>query len=103
MAADSTMADWFVEFFLSLPADQVAAYTAMLSTVDPIAFVGHDPQRLLLQYATDDFFIPISVADQMAAAAGPHAIFRTYDVDHSMQIPAAQADRDSFLRRTLRG
>jgi pimeloyl-ACP methyl ester carboxylesterase len=101
MAADSTMADWFVEFFLSLPADQVAPYTAMLSSVDPIAFIGHAPGRLLLQYATDDFFIPISVADDMAAAAGPHAVFRTYDVDHSMDIPAAQRDRDSFLLRTL--
>jgi hypothetical protein len=101
MAADSTMANWFVEFFLALPADQVAPYTAMLSTVDPIAFIGHAPSRLLLQYATDDFFIPLSVADSMDAAAGPHAVFRTYDIDHSLDIPAAQQDRDSFLRRTL--
>jgi pimeloyl-ACP methyl ester carboxylesterase len=101
MAADATMANWFVEFFLDLPADQVAAYTAMLSTVDPVAFIGHAPGRLLLQYATDDFFIPLSVAHQMRDAAGPHATFRTYNVDHSMDIPAAQRDRDRFLRQTL--
>jgi dienelactone hydrolase len=101
MAADATMANWFVEFFLDLPADQVAAYTAMLSTVDPVAFIGHAPQRLLLQYARDDFFIPLSVARQMRDAAGPGADFRTYAVDHSMDVPAAVADRDAFLRRTL--
>lgn len=101
MAADATMANWFVEFFLDLPADQVAAYTALLSTVDPVAFVGHEPQRLLLQYARDDFFIPLAVARQMRDAAGPGAIFRTYAVDHSMDVPAAVADRDAFLRRTL--
>ncbi len=102
MAADATMANWFVEFFLDLPADQVAAYTSMLSTVDPVAFVGHDPRRLLLQYATDDFFIPLTVADQMAAAAGPGATYKTYAVDHSMDLLAAQRDRDDFVRRTLR-
>lgn len=101
MAADATMANWFVEFFLDLPADQVAAYTAMLSRVDPVAFIGHAPGRLLLQYATDDFFIPLSVAHQMRDAAAPHATFRTYDVDHSMDVPAAQSDRDRFLRQTL--
>jgi pimeloyl-ACP methyl ester carboxylesterase len=102
MAADATMANWFVEFFLDLPADQVAAYTALLSTVDPVAFIGHAPQRLLLQYATDDFFIPLTVAHQMRDAAGPGATFRTYAVDHSMDVPAALQDRDAFLRNTLR-
>jgi pimeloyl-ACP methyl ester carboxylesterase len=103
MAADATMANWFVEFFLDLPADQVPAYTALLSTVDPVAFIGHAPRRLLLQYATDDFFIPIEVAHQMRDAAGPTATFRTYATDHSLDIPAAQRDRDRFLRATLAG
>lgn len=102
MAADATMANWFVEFFLDLPADQVAAYTALLSTVDPVAFIGHAPEHVLLQYARDDFFIPLSVADEMRDAAGPGAIFRTYAVDHSMDVPAALKDRDAFLRNTLR-
>jgi pimeloyl-ACP methyl ester carboxylesterase len=102
MAADATMANWFVEFFLDLPVDQVAAYTALLSTVDPVAFIGHAPQHLLLQYARDDFFIPLSVAHEMRDAAGPGAIFRTYAVDHSMDVPAALTDRDAFLRNTLR-
>jgi pimeloyl-ACP methyl ester carboxylesterase len=102
MAADSTMANWFVEFFLALPDDQVGPYTAMLSTVDPIAYVGHGPSRMLLQYARDDFFIPLSVARAMHAAAGPDARLRTYAVDHSLEVPAALRDRDAFLDRTLK-
>jgi hypothetical protein len=102
MAADATWVNWFLEFFIDLPADQVAAYTAMLSTVDPVTFIAHAPAHLLLQYATDDFFIPLSVAHQMRDAAGPDATFRTYAVDHSMDVPAALKDRDAFLRNTLR-
>ena len=33
---------------------------------------------------------------------GPGATYKTYAVDHSMDVPAAQRDRDNFLRRTLR-
>jgi pimeloyl-ACP methyl ester carboxylesterase len=102
MAADSTWANWFVEFFLSLPADQVGPYTEMLSSLDPVRFLGHGPHRVLLQYAGDDFFIPLSVAHAMRAAAGRQAAFRLYDVDHSLDIPAAQQDRDAFLRYSLR-
>jgi pimeloyl-ACP methyl ester carboxylesterase len=102
MAADSTMSNWFVTFFLDLPPDQVAPYTQMLASVDPINYIGRDPRRLLLQYATDDFFIPISVAESMRDAAPASAIYRTYDIDHSMRTPAALADRDRFLLRTLR-
>jgi pimeloyl-ACP methyl ester carboxylesterase len=102
MAADSTMSNWFVKFFLDLPADQVAPYTQMLSSVDPITYIGREPHRLLLQYATDDFYIPLAVAASMHDAAPPSAVYRTYDIDHSMRTPAAQTDRDRFLTRTLR-
>lgn len=101
MAADATMSNWFVKYFLTLPADQVAPYKRMLRPVDPIHYIGHGPQRQLLQYATNDFYIPMSVAQRMHARAGSSAHFRTYDVDHSMRIPAAQADRDAFLHRAI--
>jgi hypothetical protein len=96
------MSNWFVKFFLDLPADQVAPYTRMLTSVDPITYIGREPHRLLLQYATDDFYIPLSVAESMRDAAPSSAIYRTYDIDHSMRTPAAQTDRDRFLTRTLR-
>jgi pimeloyl-ACP methyl ester carboxylesterase len=102
MAADSTMSNWFVTFFLDLPPDQVAPYTQMLTSVDPINYIGRDPRRLLLQYATDDFYIPISVAEAIRDGAPSSAIYRTYDIDHSMRTRAALTDRDRFLLRTLR-
>jgi pimeloyl-ACP methyl ester carboxylesterase len=103
MAADATMSDWFVKYFLSLPKNQVAPYRRMLRAVDPVRYIGHGAKRLLLQYATKDFYIPMSVAHRMQTAAGPGAHFRKYDIDHSMRTPAALADRDAFLHRTIGG
>jgi pimeloyl-ACP methyl ester carboxylesterase len=101
MAADATMANWFVTYLLDLPAEQVGPYTRMLSSVDPVRYLPHDPHRLLLQYATDDIYIPHSVAQRMRRAAGPTATFRDYDTDHALRVPAAQADRDAFIWRAL--
>lgn len=101
MAADATMSNWFVTFFLDLPADRVGPYRRMLSSVDPIHYLGHGPQRMLLQYATDDVYIPHAVAQRMRDAAGPTATFLEYDTDHELHVPAAQADRDAFVWRAL--
>jgi hypothetical protein len=101
MAADATMANWFVTYFLDLPAEQVGPYTHMLSTVDPVRYLAHEPRRLLLQYATNDIYIPASVAHRMRRAAGPTATYLTYDTDHQLAVPAAQADRDAFVWRAL--
>src|SRR3954454_15134844 len=38
MAADATMSNWFVKYFLSLPDDEVAPYKHMLRAVDPIHY-----------------------------------------------------------------
>jgi hypothetical protein len=102
MAADATMANWFVEFFLDLPPDQVEPYTAMLASVDPVRYLGAGPRRQLLQYAADDFFIPLTVAHQMRDAAPRDAVYREYPTDHELTLPVVRADRDAFLRSTLR-
>lgn len=101
MAADATWANWFLKFFLDLPADQVGPYTATLTSLDPDIFIRHAPNRVLLQYATQDFFIPLTVADAMHHAAPPTSTFRTYDADHSLNVPAARADRHTFLTNAL--
>ena len=85
MAADATMSHWFVKYFLALPDDQVAPYKRMLRAVDPIHYIGHGADRLLLQYATNDFYIPMSVAERMHTRAGAGTHFRTYDTDHSLR------------------
>jgi pimeloyl-ACP methyl ester carboxylesterase len=101
LAADATMANWFVTYFLDLPAEQVAPYEQMLAGVDPIRYLGHAPRQVLLQYATEDIYIPHGVAERMHRAAGPSATFLTYDTGHALQVPAAQIDRDSFVERAL--
>ncbi len=101
MAADATMANWFVTYFLDLPPEQVGPYTRMLSTVDPVRYLGHEPARVLLQYATDDIYIPASVASRMHRAAGPTSTYLTYDTDHQLALPQAQTDRDAFIWRAL--
>jgi hypothetical protein len=75
----------------------------MLSTVDPVRYLSHEPHRLLLQYATDDIYIPQSVASRMHRAAGPTSTFLTYATDHQLDVPAAHADRDAFVWRALNG
>jgi cephalosporin-C deacetylase-like acetyl esterase len=102
MAADASWANWFVEFFLDLPADEVGPYTATLASLDPDIFIRHAPNRVLLQYATQDFFIPLTVAYAMHHAAPPNAVFRTYVADHSLDVPTARTDRDTFLTDALR-
>lgn len=101
MAADATFSNWFVLYFLALPGADVDPYRKLFVALDPINYIGHGARPLLMQYATDDFFIPNGVAFAMASAAGRKADFRTYDTDHSLQVPAAEADRDAFLIRTL--
>lgn len=101
MAADATFSNWFVLFFVSLTPDQVGPYQKLFQPLDPINSIGHGVRPLLMQYASDDFFISNGVAFAMASAAGKRADFRIYDADHSLQVPAARADRDAFLTRTL--
>ena len=55
-----------------------------------------------MQYATDDFFIPQSVAHAMRDAAPPTAIYRHYATDHQLADPVIRADRDAFLLAALR-
>jgi pimeloyl-ACP methyl ester carboxylesterase len=102
IAADTTWANWFITFFLSLPPDETGPYAAMLSSLDPINYISHGPRGgILLQYATDDFFIPNSVARQMARQAHPRSTFRTYPGDHELTLPSVRTDRDAFLATTL--
>jgi dienelactone hydrolase len=102
MAADATFGNWFSVFFLGLEGDADTAYRALLASLDPVAYLPHAPRGgVLLQYATNDFFIPRDVAAQVAAAAAEPKTVRDYDADHSLDLPQARADRDAFLVRAL--
>ncbi len=102
LAADATWANWFITFFLDLPPSETGPYAASLSSLDPIRYISHGPSGgSLLQYATEDFFIPNDVAGSMAGQAGPNSTFLTYDTDHELALPQVRSDRDAFLVQTL--
>ena len=102
VAIDSTWGNWFVKFFLDLPEEKVMPYLALFDTLEPTQYLGHLPRGgLLFQFATDDFFIPNALAQQIADGTNTPHVVKTYDTDHSMDLPAVEHDRDAFLARTL--
>jgi dienelactone hydrolase len=102
MAADATFGNWFSVFFLGLEGEADSSYRALLVSLDPVAYLPHAPRGgVLLQYATNDFFIPHSVAERVAAATAEPKTVREYDADHSLDVPQARADRDAYLERVL--
>jgi dienelactone hydrolase len=100
-APDATWGNWFATFWLRYHEGNVrAAYYSMFAGLDPLEHVGWLGNRLLLQWAGDDIYIPAEVRDQFAAAA-PDAKKITYaGVDHEFTT-RAQIDRDAFLRERL--
>lgn len=104
IAADATWVNWFITFFIDVPADQVGAYTALLTSLDPTNYLSRKPSGgSLLQYARHDFFIPNSLARTMARKAGANSTFHRYDSDHELALPRVRADRDRFLIASLTG
>jgi pimeloyl-ACP methyl ester carboxylesterase len=102
VAIDSTWGNWFVSFFLDLPQEQLVPYLALFDSLEPTAYLDHLPRGgLLFQFATNDFFIPGGVADQITGSTATPHIVRTYDTDHAMELPAVEQDRDAFLIKTL--
>ena len=102
VAIDSTWSNWFVKFFLDLPQEQVVPYMALFDSLEPTAYLDHLPRGgLLFQFATNDFYIPNGVADQITGSTATPHVVRKYDTDHAMEIAAVEHDRDAFLIKTL--
>ena len=55
---------------------------------------------MLLQFATNDQYVPQEVAEEISAAAGSSAETRTYEAEHEMN-DEARAERDAWLAETL--
>jgi dienelactone hydrolase len=100
-APDATWGNWFATFWLRYDEGNVrAGYYALFDGLDPVEHVDWLGDKVLLQWAGDDFYIPAEVRDQFAAAA-PDAETITYaGVDHEF-TSRAQVDRDAFLRKQL--
>ena len=101
MAADATMANWFVTYFLDLPPEQVGPYTRMLSTVDPVRYLGHEPARCCCSTRPTTSTSRTPVASRMHVRPVRRRPTWTYDTDHQFALPQAQTDRDAFIWRAL--
>jgi dienelactone hydrolase len=99
MTPTARWADWFAVYWqLEDPAED---YAAALAPLDPVVWLSlADGRPILLQFASDDEYVPPPVAAEITAAAGPSADSRTYETGHEMSAEA-RADRDAWLATQL--
>ena len=99
MAATARWADWFYRYWEI--KDPEAEYTAALAGLDPVTWLPlAAPRPVLLQFASNDEYVPQEVADEISAAAGTSAETRTYDTGHAMNDDA-RVERDLWLAEHL--
>lgn len=99
MAGTPHFADWFL--FARQPKDP-AAYRAQLAPLDPANFAARlAPAPVFFQFAAHDEYVSASSAAEFYNAAAPRKQMATYDAHHDLQVPAATADRITWLMRTL--
>jgi dienelactone hydrolase len=100
MAPTARWADWFHRYWpISDPEDE---YRAAVAGLDPVTWLPEaDDRPILLQFASDDEYVPADVAAEISAAAGPSARTETYDGAGHELNEAARADREAFLAEQL--
>ncbi|HJT63725.1 MAG TPA: hypothetical protein VJ839_03035 [Candidatus Limnocylindria bacterium] len=99
MAPTARWADWFYRYWqISDPEDE---YLAAMAGLDPVTWLPLGaPRPVLLQFASNDEYVPQDVAEQISAAAGSSAETRIYDTTHEMNVDA-RAERDDWLADQL--
>ena len=99
MAPTARWADWFYRYWDI--SDSEADYLAAMQGLDPVTWLPlADGRPVMLQFATNDQYVPQSVADEMTEAVGITAARRTYDAGHHLN-DEARADRDAWLADIL--
>jgi predicted esterase len=99
MAPTARWADWFYRYWQI--SDSEADYLAAMAPLDPVTWLPDaDGRPVLLQFASNDQYVPEAVADEMTDAVGITAARRTYTADHDLN-DEARADRDAWLAEVL--
>jgi dipeptidyl aminopeptidase/acylaminoacyl peptidase len=76
----------------------IDTYLTFLDRFDPRHHVAHHTGRLLIQHGLRDETVTIDEAERMLSAAGPAALWATYDHGHGLEShPPARRDRNAFL------
>ena len=99
-APDALMGNWFAQFWLGYEGAERDAYLALFDGLDPVDHTARLGDRVLFQWAEDDFFIGQDVRDAYAASS-PDADVKLYpNQDHEFR-DSARVDRLAFLREHL--
>jgi fermentation-respiration switch protein FrsA (DUF1100 family) len=100
MAPTARWADWFYRYWdISDPEDE---YLAAMAGLDPVTWLPlAAPRPVLLQFASNDEYVPADVAAEISAAAGSSAETRTYEGAGHELNEAAMTDRAAWLAELL--
>jgi dienelactone hydrolase len=97
---DATWENWFLKFWLGYEGDQAAQYAATFAGLEPVDAIHGLGDRIYLQFADDDFFIPEEVRTAFAES-DPGAKVSLYAAEHELNTTDATADRLSWLGTEL--
>jgi pimeloyl-ACP methyl ester carboxylesterase len=96
---DATWENWFLKYWLGFEGDQATQYAATFAGLEPVDAVHGLGNRLYLQWADTDIYIPEEVRTAFSDA-DPHATVSLYHADHSLDTDAT-ADRLAWLEAKL--
>jgi predicted esterase len=72
-----------------------------MAPIDPVTALNAAAGRpILLQFASEDKFVPADIAAEITGAAGAAGETRTYQTGHEMDAQA-RTDRDAWLAHRL--
>ncbi len=101
MAGTPNLSDWFL-LGSQIQGGQREAYIKKMAPLDPVNFIGKAKSvPLLLQFATNDKFIPKDKAELFANSASEPKELRWYEAEHELD-PQAAAERVTWLETQLK-
>jgi dienelactone hydrolase len=101
MAGTRSFSDWFLLGEPTLEGAARKAFIDQLAPLDPIAALPKlTGIPLLLQFATDDRYVPNATAEALVAAAPGKPDVRTYKAQHGLNDEATR-DRIGWLKERL--
>lgn len=102
MTPTVTFAEWFLLDTTRPPADP-AAYSAELGAFDiPASLARAAGGASLLQFASNDRYVPPDKARAFAGAVTGEKLTLTYDAGHDLAVTAATQDRRAWLASCLK-
>jgi pimeloyl-ACP methyl ester carboxylesterase len=96
---DATWENWFLKYWLGFEGDQATEYAATFAGLEPVSAIHGLGDRVYLQFADTDVYIPSEVRDSFAAS-DPAAKVSLYHAEHELDTDAT-TDRLAWLETEL--